>query len=137
MDVVKSAQAMVAGMAPELQPGLFVFATVPVAQGQTLLAEARASCQEAEGLSLILPIAGARAAGLACAHRMQCITLNVYSALDGFGLTAAVATALAEAEIPCNMVAAFHHDHAFVPANQSKRALAILCALQMQAAQES
>jgi hypothetical protein len=46
---------------------------------------------------------------------MACLTLRVHSALDGVGLTAAVASALAEIGIPCNMVAAFHHDHAFVP----------------------
>ena len=132
MDVVKSAQAMVAGMAPELQPGLFVFATVPVAQGQTLLAEARASCQEAEGLSLILPLAVVRDQGLAVDLTMRRITLSVYSALDGVGFTAAVATALAEAGIACNMVAAYHHDHAFVPAGDADRAVSVLQALTAQ-----
>jgi hypothetical protein len=52
--------------------------------------------------------------------------LTVHSALDGVGLTAAVASALADAGIPCNMVAAFHHDHAFVPLDDAPRALAIL-----------
>ncbi|QOF70735.1 ACT domain-containing protein [Aminobacter sp. SR38] len=57
---------------------------------------------------------------------MRRITLNVYSALDGVGLTAAVATALARHAIPCNMVAAYHHDHAFVPAARAEAALASL-----------
>jgi hypothetical protein len=50
----------------------------------------------------------------------------VHSALDGTGLTAAVSAALAAAGIPCNMVAAFHHDHVFVPAAMAARALAVL-----------
>jgi uncharacterized protein len=60
---------------------------------------------------------------------MHCITLNVYSALDGVGLTAAVAGALAAEGIACNMIAACHHDHVLVPAD-SGRAMAVLLALQ-------
>jgi hypothetical protein len=65
---------------------------------------------------------------------MRCITLNVYSALDGVGLTAAVARALADLGIACNMVAGFHHDHAFVPATRADDALQGLLALQAAAA---
>ena len=61
---------------------------------------------------------------------MRRIVLTVHSALDGVGLTAAVASALAAEQIPCNVVAAFHHDHVFVPADMAKRALAILEALE-------
>jgi hypothetical protein len=57
------------------------------------------------------------------------ITLQVYSDLEGVGLTAAVATALAEAGIPCNVVAALHHDHLFVPETQGAAALRCLAAL--------
>lgn len=133
MDVVKSAQAMVAGMNPELQSGSYVFVSVTDHEAGQLLPYARAMYREAEGMSLILPEARAEAAGLSVAQPMHCITLNVYSALDGFGLTAAVSAALAEAEIACNMVAAFHHDHAFVPAGQSQAALRVLQALQARA----
>jgi len=42
------------------------------------------------------------------------------------GLTAAVAGALAEAGIACNVVAGFHHDHLFVPWERREDALAIL-----------
>ena len=52
--------------------------------------------------------------------------LTVHSDLAGVGLTAAVAAALADANIPCNIVAAFHHDHVFVPAGQAQQALAAL-----------
>jgi hypothetical protein len=61
---------------------------------------------------------------------MAMITLNVYSALDGVGLTAAVATALAKAGIACNMVAALNHDHVFVPSERREEALAVMLALQ-------
>ena len=57
---------------------------------------------------------------------MACLTLTVHSALDGVGLTAAVATALAGAGIPANMIAGYHHDHVFVPEHQAEAALACL-----------
>ena len=77
---------------------------------------------------MILPQDTAQALRLA-GLPMRRITLSVHSALDGVGLTAAVAGALAEAGIACNMVAAFHHDHAFVPADDAEPALAVLRAL--------
>jgi hypothetical protein len=61
---------------------------------------------------------------------MRQITLRVHSALDGVGLTAAVASALSDAGIPCNMVAAFHHDHVFVPSSLAAAALDALRKLQ-------
>ncbi|MEJ2457732.1 MAG: ACT domain-containing protein [Novosphingobium sp.] len=64
---------------------------------------------------------------------MARIVLEVHSALDGTGLTAAVSGGLAEAGIPCNMAAAYHHDHAFVPLGDAERALPILRRLQADA----
>ncbi len=122
---------MIAEMTPELLPGDYVFCTVRVPEDAgALIGAALAMFLEEEGLSLILLKDRAAAAGFATDAVMRCIRLNVYSALDGVGLTAAVAGALAGAGIACNMVAAFHHDHAFVPANRAEEALAVLIALQ-------
>lgn len=109
-------EAMVRQMAPRLCEGVFVFAatdgpTPPDALGMFL---------EAEGVSAILPTEPGTPGG------MRQITLDVYSALDGVGLTAAVSASLAEADIACNMVAALHHDHVFVPEADAARALSIL-----------
>jgi hypothetical protein len=54
------------------------------------------------------------------------ITLGVHSSLAAIGLTARVAAALAERGIAANMVAAFHHDHVFVPWERRDEALAVL-----------
>ena len=51
------------------------------------------------------------------------ITLGVRSSLEAVGLTAAVAAALTDAGISANVVAAFHHDHVFVPADRAEAAL--------------
>lgn len=125
---VKDTAAMIAGMRPSLDPGPYVFITT---QGPTgdLMSAARARYEEREGTSLIVPLAVAEAQGFDVSLPMACISLQVHSALDGTGLTAAVATALAGADIPCNMVAAFHHDHAYVPADCAEEALAVLEAL--------
>ncbi len=126
---VQDREAMIAGMTPELQPGRYLFAAAP--PGLTdAPASAFASFREAEGLTMILPEAEARALGTSTGPAMCCITLMVYSSLEGFGLTAAVVTELAEARIACNMVAGLHHDHAFVPADRAEEALALLKALQ-------
>ncbi len=117
---------MLAGMAPTRQPGTFAFATLPTAAG--LPEDAIGAFREAEGWSVIRPCAPD--APLA----MVQITLGVVSALDGVGLTASVAGALAEADIPCNVVAAHHHDHIFVPAAAADMALAILRRLSAAAA---
>lgn len=120
---VRDGPAMIAAMAPVVQPGRFVFCTGAPPE---LIGQARGAFHEAEGLSLILPESVARAHGLPCDLPMAQITLTVHSALDGVGLTAAVAVALAGAGVPCNMVAAYHHDHAFVPADLAETALAAL-----------
>lgn len=132
-EIAHSAQDMISGMTPELKPGIFVFASLTdPAQIAQLIGKALGTFQEAEGLSLLLPEQVARDAGLPTDQPMRQITLNVYSSLEGVGLTAAVATVLAEAGIACNMVAAHHHDHAFVPAALADKALALLQDLQGQ-----
>jgi hypothetical protein len=127
---------MIAGMTPVRRDGAWVFCTLAGDAPPDLVAEALATFREDEGLSLILPLAVARAHGLPVDQPMTCITLGVYSALDGVGLTAAVAGALAGAGIACNMVAAFHHDHAFVPEADAERALTVLRSVQAEAGQE-
>jgi hypothetical protein len=61
---------------------------------------------------------------------MRRIVLEVFSSLEGVGLTAAVASALSTHAIPCNMVAAFHHDHVFVPSDKAELAMEVLKGLQ-------
>lgn len=57
---------------------------------------------------------------------LRLITLSVHSALEAVGLTAAVSGALTQAGISANVVAAYYHDHIFVPAADAKRAVEVL-----------
>ena len=115
---VRDTAAMIAQMAPALVGGTVRFLTV--ADGRAAPPGTLATIREAEGLSAIVPCAPGTPGA------MRQITLTVTSALDGVGLTAAVATALAEAGIACNMVAGHHHDHVFVPEADAERALDVL-----------
>ncbi len=81
---------------------------------------------EEEGLTLILSQHEADLAGLRYDLVTEWITLTVHTALDGVGLTAAVSSTLADAAISCNVVAAVHHDHLFVPAGTADRAIRLL-----------
>jgi len=120
---------MIAGMAPSLRPGEVVFCvTREIGTARAALAEALAVVAEDEGWTLILPRAAAARLGRDGAPFRR-IVLEVHSALEGVGLTAAVATALAADGIACNVVAGAHHDHLFVPADDAARALAALEAL--------
>lgn len=122
---VRATEAMIGQMSPSLDTQGYVFVTdaAPVS-------DALATFREREGLSQILPIEAARAAGLDISMPMARVVLEVHSALDGVGLTAAVASALASQGIACNMVAAFHHDYVFVPLKDAARALTLLQRLQ-------
>ncbi|WP_454813041.1 ACT domain-containing protein [Labrys neptuniae] len=132
---VRDTGAMIAGMTPRLKEGDFVFCTTTSpAVIEAAARQALSFFREEEGVTLILLVEEAATLGFDTAMAMKRIELEVFSALDGVGLTAAVASALADAGIPCNMVAAYHHDHVFVPAGMAERAVAILEAAQRQAA---
>ncbi len=75
---------------------------------------------------MVLPRAEADSLGLSYDFVGAWITLQVHSALEAVGLTAAVSTALTEAKISCNVLAGFHHDHLLVPVADAARALEVL-----------
>lgn len=110
-------------LAPERQPGEYVYATVPVLP--TGLDPALVF-REQEGWTLVLPRAQAEAAGLDFTFPCAWLTLRVHSSLQAVGLTAAVADALADAGIACNAVAAYYHDHLFVPLDRADEAIELL-----------
>lgn len=125
---IRDTQSMIAGMDADLCPGVFAF--VRWEEGKPWPIGTRASCTEEEGLSLVVPIEAAPDDAIP----MRCITLKVHSSLEGVGLTAAVAGALADHGIAANMVAGFHHDHVYVPSDEAESAVDILKLLQEGAA---
>lgn len=124
---VRDTDAMIAQMAPVADLETYHFCTTTdAALTAQALPDALACFRESEGMSLILSDYVAHSLGCATDLPMRRITLSVHSALDGVGLTAAVSAALADAGISCNMVAAYHHDHVFVPEADAEAAMKIL-----------
>lgn len=122
-------RTLLKSMDPVLNPGVYVFASLS-APASFDPGSAIAFVREPEGLSVVLEEAVARKAGLSSCFRCAWITLSVHSDLEAVGLTAAIATALGSAGIPCNVVAGTHHDHIFVPVEQADDAMKALRALQ-------
>ncbi len=84
-----------------------------------------ATVLEAEGLTVVAPLAEMQAAGLASDPWAR-ISLTVQSDLAAVGLTAAFAGALGREGISCNVVAGYHHDHLFVQWDRRDAAMAAL-----------
>ncbi|NML17032.1 ACT domain-containing protein [Azohydromonas caseinilytica] len=115
-------------MTPQLQPGTFVFCSFSGEEVPAGLAPI-ATFREAEGLSAILALDDAQRAGVPYQFESGLITLTIHSSLDAVGFLAAVSAVLADAGIPCNAVATFHHDYLFVPRDMAQRALDLLVAV--------
>ncbi|ROM52595.1 acetyltransferase [Pseudomonas poae] len=112
-------------MSPQLNEGDYVFCTVPdqrIPEG----CEVIGSFREQEGLTLIVERQQAQQAGLVFEYVAAWITLNVHSALEAVGLTAAFASALGKAGISCNVIAGYYHDHLFVGRADAERAMHVL-----------
>ncbi len=112
-------------MSPHLNDGDYVFCTLPdhhIPAGCEIIG----SFREQEGLTLILERQQAERAGLAFDYVAAWITLNVHSALEAVGLTAAFASALGQAGISCNVIAGYYHDHLFVGRADAERAMDVL-----------
>ena len=108
----------------------YVFTTLPADKlSSTLVSVAKGMFQEREGTTLILPVAAAKQANLQFEGYYRCITCEVHSSLEAVGMTAAMSTALGNAGISANVVAAYYHDHIFVPAEKVDVALDVLTSL--------
>ena len=105
---------LLAALDPQLHPERYSFSATSDA---TLGEGAFAIVRESEGLTLIRPDP---------AGEWARISLGVHSSLEAVGLTAAFSSRLAEAGISANVVAAFYHDHIFVPWDRREEALEAL-----------
>ncbi|MEU8545496.1 ACT domain-containing protein [Streptomyces roseoverticillatus] len=118
---------LLGGMRPELNAGRYVYATVEAEPPANVAPVV--TVREPEGLTLVVRQEEADAAGLPYDYVAGWITLRIHSALEAVGLTAAVSQALAQADLSCNVVAGFHHDHLFVPYERAGEAVEVLEAL--------
>ena len=120
---------LLAGMRPVLAPETFVFVTIGNGTRPPEGLEPLMTFRESEGLTLIVSEAQAAAGNLVSTFPCRLITLEIHSSLEAVGFLAAVTARLAARGIGVNPVAAFHHDHLFVPAGRAIEALETLKAL--------
>ena len=120
---------LLGAMAPVLNPGVYVFASLPHGTDVRPLAPLT-TLRETEGISVVITEAAALQNGLPVLFRAAWITLTVPSDLQAVGLTATFAKALGDAKIPCNVIAGACHDHLFVPVDSAQAAMEALRALQ-------
>ncbi|MFT5139701.1 MAG: hypothetical protein ACI9H8_000014 [Lysobacterales bacterium] len=114
-------------MAPVMGPQEYIFATFPGANYADLASLSPvASFLEDEGLSLVIERSVAENAQIPFNSVFKKISLQVHSSLDAVGLTAAISSVLAKQGISANIIAAFYHDHVFVPSARAQEALDIL-----------
>jgi hypothetical protein len=118
---------MLANLAVERRPGIFTFVAVEVPT-PGLLAAAHGMVTEGELTTLVLPVEAAERSGQPITVEFVWLTLTVQSSLEAVGLTAAFSRMLAERDIPCNVLAGYHHDHLLVPADRVDDAIGALTA---------
>ncbi|MFZ4892896.1 ACT domain-containing protein [Plantibacter sp. Mn2098] len=115
---------LLGSLRPEMRDGEYVFVSTDHDRASGL--PALAMIAEHEGVTVVLSRQDAVAEGLDYDYPCRWITLTVHSSLHAVGLTAAFASALAEEQISCNVLAGFHHDHILVGVAAAERALATL-----------
>jgi hypothetical protein len=118
--------ALLNSMQPILHESPYVFCSVDAETYERLPIEPLGTFFEAEGVSIIIDEEEARDCDLSYDSIWACITMDVHSSLNAVGFLAAITNKLAEAGISVNPVAAYYHDHLFVPWDSRARALDVL-----------
>ena len=121
----KKSNSLIKNIAPKMNQGQYVFITTDnpdAIQSSDIILQFR----EKEGITFVLERKLADQKGFTYNFVAAWITLNVHSSLEAVGLTAKVSAALAKECISCNAVAAYHHDHIFVPYREVDRAISVL-----------
>ncbi len=113
---------LLADLAVARRAGTFRFVEV-VDPDPAELAAAEAVVREEDTTTLVVPATENGPAGVL---DVAWLTLTVSSSLEAVGLLAAVGVALAEAGIPCNVLAGVRHDHLLVPVELADDAVQLL-----------
>lgn len=131
MSGITDINRLLGSIQPVLLADEYIFCTFAKAKyGDYAQLDPIAAYAESEGLTLIINKDTALANDIPFETSYRAITLTVHSSLDAVGLTAAVSTKLAAEGISANVVAAYFHDHIFVPTDRADDAVNALEALQ-------
>jgi hypothetical protein len=124
--------ALLRSLSPALDPLTYWFCHVPpswTAGAIPLLAR----LEESEGSTVVLSAGHGAEAGLEPSFIARRIVLTVHSDFAAVGMMAAVAQALADRGVPCNVLAGVYHDHVFIGEAQTALALSAIHEIQARA----
>ncbi len=110
--------------------GRYVFASVDTVPPGL---EPFAIIREAEGVTVVAKATDAYRYGLGDQPVFSRITAGATTSLTAVGLTATITQMIASRGIPCNVIAGYHHDHFFVPADRAAEVVGLLSSLSQQA----
>ena len=102
------------------------FATIPVGSGWPSGLVPVATFAEPEGASVIALAELLKGIDIDHQAGWAKITIGADTSLRDVGVSARIASALAEKGISANIVAAYHHDHVFVPWDRREEAMSVL-----------
>lgn len=111
-----------ATLRPVMATAVYVYCSFPdflVPAGLSTLC----TIEEPEGLTVIAKRAEVERLGLSYTYEARLITLSVHSSLEAVGFIAVISGKLAEAKIPCNVIAGYYHDHVLVPVDRADEAM--------------
>ena len=120
-------EKMLRTLSVERSLGVFTYLAVG-GPSEALLDVARATVDEGDLTTVVLPVEAAERAGHTVIVRLAWLTLTVRSSLEAVGLTAAVSERLTDVGISCNVLAGYHHDHLLVPVERVDEAIVALTA---------
>lgn len=115
---------MLSSLRVSRRPETYTVVTLP--QSIALAEGIEAVISETEGTTAIVTTEEAERRGWPVGFRAAWLTIEIHSALEAVGLTAAMATALGARGIPCNVLAGYYHDHLLVPVERVDEAIAVL-----------
>lgn len=116
--------ALLRGLTPDLDSSDYVYVTTKSEHQMALFQQhAIGMFIEKEGVTYILPVDIADRLCVDYSTTFAKITCTIHSSLEAVGLTSAISAALAEIGVSANVVAAYYHDHIFVPSKDKQKAL--------------
>ena len=129
---VTDLEVLLRSLKPKLQDDFWVFTQTGTCHPEWITTpEVIAFFKETEAITLVCTEEFAINHDLQFHGVYRCITCNVYSSLEAVGMTAAISAKLTRYGISANVIAAYHHDHIFVPAGKAELAIQAMKELQV------